>query len=516
MNNKAKLYLYFLALIEGGAVMTCELVSAKLVAPFFGTSLVVWAAVLGITLAGLMCGYFLGGLATRRKNSETILYLALVAAAAFMVLMPFLAEWTMLRTMSMTLQLGVSLSLLFFLFPPLCLLGMVSPLIIHHLTTHLDEVGQSAGTIYAVSTFGGIIAAFSVGFWVIPSLGLSKPIMIYGFILAIFPLITLVRKRQFYSLIFLLCILPSVLLDAKKLDSSQFSIRHISEGIMGQIKVVDINIPPYKSRHLLVNNFLQSEMDSANPEFSSWSFASHFAALMSLFPEGSKALVLGLGAGTHVKQLNRAGFQTDVVEIDERICQVAHEYFELHENYTKIIDDGRHYIKTSDQKYDLIVWDTYLGETPPEHLLSLEAFEDVQKLMNEEAVLLINFSGYISGELGLATRSIIKTIEAANLQATVISDTRLPENKRSNIILAYFKPLELEAVAFQGKGGMRIDDLSEKVIPKNTYQDQKAFVLRDDHPILDHLYLPLSIERKRLNSKSYGENFRKNGLQSFF
>ncbi len=59
-------YLYLVAFIEGASVMAIELAGAKMIAPFFGTSLYVWASVLAVTLGGLAAGYFAGGWATYR------------------------------------------------------------------------------------------------------------------------------------------------------------------------------------------------------------------------------------------------------------------------------------------------------------------------------------------------------------------------------------------------------------------------------------------------------------------
>jgi hypothetical protein len=68
-----KLYfLLFLAFIEGASVMACELLGAKMIAPFFGSSLYVWASVLGITLFGLMTGYYTGGYLSEKIKKETL------------------------------------------------------------------------------------------------------------------------------------------------------------------------------------------------------------------------------------------------------------------------------------------------------------------------------------------------------------------------------------------------------------------------------------------------------------
>ena len=73
MSKKLQLLLFILAFIEGGGVMCVELCSAKILSPIFGTSIYIWASVLGITLTALMSGYYLGGyLSSKQKNNSII------------------------------------------------------------------------------------------------------------------------------------------------------------------------------------------------------------------------------------------------------------------------------------------------------------------------------------------------------------------------------------------------------------------------------------------------------------
>lgn len=177
-------FLFAVAFIEGGALMAVEIVGAKLVGPYYGSSLYVWAAVLGLTLGGLTTGYFLGGLVSRHFPQRAVLFLILLASAALVAAMPWTASWIMEATLGMELRLGITLASLVFLFPPLVCFGMVSPMIIRLVTTHQHRIGHAAGTVYAVSTTGGILATYFVAFHAIPVIGMRETLMATAVLLA--------------------------------------------------------------------------------------------------------------------------------------------------------------------------------------------------------------------------------------------------------------------------------------------------------------------------------------------
>jgi len=166
-------FLLIVAFVEGGAVMCVELLSAKMTAPFFGTSLYVWSAVLGITLFALTSGYYLGGIISERYPARKSLFLILLASTLFIGIMPYTGDAVMQVALNLSLKIGSIISLLVFLFPPLCLLGMTSPLIIRLLSKQIKTVGKITGSVYGTSTFGGILSTFLVGFYLIPWQGLK-------------------------------------------------------------------------------------------------------------------------------------------------------------------------------------------------------------------------------------------------------------------------------------------------------------------------------------------------------
>lgn len=189
-------FLFVVSFFEGGAVMAVELVGAKMVGPYYGNSLYVWAAVLALTLGGLTTGYFFGGIISKRYPNQKTLYLIMLVSALLVALMPLSSEVIMEATLGLKLQLGITISCLVFLFPPLVCFGMVSPLIVRLVTTHEQKIGHAAGTVYAISTVGGIIVTFFVGFYAIPYIGLAESAFATAVLLGVFPAIYFLSPAQ--------------------------------------------------------------------------------------------------------------------------------------------------------------------------------------------------------------------------------------------------------------------------------------------------------------------------------
>ena len=506
-------YLFLLSFIEGGSVMSCELIGAKLLAPYFGTSLYVWAAVLALTLGGLTLGYFLGGKLSRKYIGKVeVLYIVLIAAGFFLTLMPFLSQTVMNVTINLSLEIGAITSLIGFLIVPLMFMGMVSPLIINLLTDDAGNAGNNAGTVYAISTLGGILFTFMMGFYIIPNFGLTKPAILSGLLLAILPLISLLKTRAARSIIsFVLILVASLLsLNATEKFNEDYKILYQSEGILGQVKVVDH--PSYEftsdnriGRALIVNNTLQTYIGiEDNFQYSIWNWAQYFPTAASIYPEKSKVLLLGLGGGTIVKQLNRLNYEVDVVEIDQRIWEVSVEFFGLDPNTNIIIDDARHYIKTSKKKYDIIIFDTFLSESVPEHLLTLEGIADAKNILEPDGMIMSNFYGYFKGERGRAARSVYKTYVESELDVEILA-TPGDESSRNLIFLASRNPKDFTNAKYSEPNYPELENIYDYFIDRRFIDTDDVKSLSDHQPRLSKLYNPAAREWK----KNYNSYYRK-------
>ncbi|MBR9923355.1 MAG: hypothetical protein GYB31_21185 [Bacteroidetes bacterium] len=503
-------YFYLLSFLEGGAVMACELIGAKILAPYFGTSLYIWAAALGLTLGGLMCGYFLGGLLSKNfPEQPRILYWLLLFAGGFTALMPVNGQWIMEYAIQLNLQLGAILSLSIFMVPPLVFMGMISPIVINLLNRSAKEAGNNAGNVYAISTLGGIGMTFLMGFVIIPNTGISYPAIFIGALLSVLPLLSLLRLREWKSLLIVPVFLLAWFNTAHRISQSDsHELKYHSEGILGQVKVLDLPMElegrEVTSRCLIVNNSIQTIQVLENPDMDFYPYTYYIPKFAETMPEGSDALILGMGGGTLVSRLMDRGFNVDVVEIDARFRDVARDLFGLSPNANIIIDDARHYIRTCKKRYDLIIYDTFISESAPEHMLTLEGMENARQCLKASGRIMVNFYGYIEGPEGKVVRSVFKTMQSAGLETRLF--TTPGNRKERNIIFMADKEQVMANQHFTASETTDLMQLDSFFIDPQQIDTSDAILLTDERP-QQGLYARASSDWRRRYNREFTLRF---------
>ena len=151
---------------SGAGALATEISAARLLAPYFGASTVVWANIIGLILVYLSVGYWLGGKLADRRPEPRVLGSLVLAAGVFIAGTPFVARPLLdlaLRgfdALSVGAVAGSFFAALGLFAVPITLLGMVSPFAIRLALTDVREAGQVAGRLYALSTVGSILGTF--------------------------------------------------------------------------------------------------------------------------------------------------------------------------------------------------------------------------------------------------------------------------------------------------------------------------------------------------------------------
>ncbi len=499
-----------IAFVEGATVMACELLGAKMTAPFFGTTIYSWAGVLAVTLGGLAGGYYFGGWMTTRKKPDTLLQFILLATGIFMIFMPLTGSVVMKLVINLSLLQGLMISLSVFLLPPVFLFGMVSPVIIAALVENAGDSGKTAGRVYAVSTVGGVLNTLLLGFYLIPEFGIRWPSISYGVLLLAIAFLFVVRGRKALkaAVVFIVAVGGiKVQATAERQHRSMFNIRYHSEGLLGQVKVADYGVRTdsfgvMPVRGLLVNNTWQTVIN-LNDGTALLDYIYFIRPLLSYFPDDSKALLVGLGGGTLCSEIQRKVIDVEAVELDERLPFLAKKYFGLNPRTKVITDDGRHFIRTADKKYDLIIFDAFLGENPPWQLLTLESFEEVKGLLNPGGKFIIEFYGYLKGENGEAGRSVFATLQKAGLKPKVIATSFTDDSERNFIFACGLDSFPLENLDYSGTKytDKNISELHDYLIPASHFSRESYTVITDDNPVLDKMLKnPALAWRRELNT----------------
>ena len=163
------LLLYLIAGWSGCFVMAVELLGGRLLAPYFGSSIYVWGAIITVFMLALSLGYLLGGRYSLRQPS--LRRLAVILGAAAVTMLPVLigAE-PLLDALSARLpdpRLGSLVSALTLFLVPTVISGMVSPYAVRLLVSDRLRSGDSAGKLYFVSTFGSAAGTLLTSFYLV-------------------------------------------------------------------------------------------------------------------------------------------------------------------------------------------------------------------------------------------------------------------------------------------------------------------------------------------------------------
>src|SRR5207249_5934340 len=191
--------LLLLVFVSGSASLATEITASRLVGPFFGTSVLIWSVLIGMTLIYLTIGYAIGGRIADRSPHAATLYQIVAWAGFFIGVVQFVARPVLLLSLQgfATYDAGIlagSLIAVNLLFAaPTILLGTVSPFAIRLAVTNVKDAGHIAGSLYALSTLGSIVGTFAPVLLLVPHIGTSKTFLVFAFALLLVSLLGLWR-----------------------------------------------------------------------------------------------------------------------------------------------------------------------------------------------------------------------------------------------------------------------------------------------------------------------------------
>ena len=187
--------------VGGFASIGVELTASRLLAPYFGSSTFIWASLIGLTLAFLALGYVRGGRLADRRPEPALLYSVAAVAAVAIGALPFVARPLLGVSLVAFQELdagafyGSLAGTLLLLAPPITLLGFVSPFAIRLQMADIRTAGQTAGSLYALSTIGSIAGSFVPVLVLIPLIGTAATFLTLSLVLLVPSLAGLMAVR---------------------------------------------------------------------------------------------------------------------------------------------------------------------------------------------------------------------------------------------------------------------------------------------------------------------------------
>jgi predicted membrane-bound spermidine synthase len=431
----------------GAVVMVIELTGSRIMAPFLGTSLVVWTSLIGIILAAMSAGYWWGGrLADRRPERALlgrIILLAAFATAAIAgtktVVLGFL------QSQMAGLHAAAVWGALLLFAPPALLLGMVAPFAVRLKLSHKSTGGRTAGTLYAVSTIGSIVGTFAAGFVLIAWMGSTNILLLMAAVLA---LAALLASRSGAGLkggalaAFLTLLALGTHYDARlaaagfvDVDTPYNRVIVFNGAENGTGRPVRVMVTGPQGRQSAMYPDRPSEL--AVPYTRWYRLVEHFA------PGMKRLLVLGGGGYSFPKfaLANYPAVSVDVVEIDPGITRLARELFELrdHPRLRIVEEDARTFLNRNRRLYDAILCDTFNSDySIPFHMTTVEAVERIRASLTPNGVALVNVLSAIEGERGRLFQSMLATYRSVFPRVAAFGLEPHAPTEWQNIIIAAF------------------------------------------------------------------------------
>ena len=377
----------------GAGTLATEISASRLLAPYFGSSTIVWANIIGLILVYLSLGYWIGGKVADRRPEPRLLGWIVLVAALVIAALPFIARPLLdltvqgLDTISVGAVVGSFFAALLLFAIPVTLLGAVSPFAIRLALADVNEAGAVAGRLYALSTVGSILGTFVSALITIPLIGTQRTMLGAAALLVLAAALLLGSRWQILTLgMAALLFVPAETIKATT------GLVYETESAYQYIQVLQ---EPDGSRVLRLNEgVVNHSVWRANTVLTGgeWDMFLTVPPLLDTPPK--TMLVIGNAGGTTARAFGRLypGVRIDGVEIDPKVTEVGRRYFGLGDNplLHVIAADGRPYLNSTDKRYDIIAIDAYHQPYIPFYLATEEFFELVRDHLTPDGVVALN------------------------------------------------------------------------------------------------------------------------------
>lgn len=424
-----------ISFVVGVVELTLELTAARIAAPYIGLTIYVWTSVIGVILAALALGYLVGGrLADRRKHILDVVYLLLGAAVLIGLinaikdpLLAGLSRWPL----GPQLQALVASCILFAV--PTIVLGAVTPYLARLSVVDVATSGTKVSRINAAGTFGALFGTFFTGFYLFAIVGTRNILSLLVLILVITSLGLVPRKQTRLRIVLLVLSVLLLLMPS-----------HIH--LSGVRKDFDTAYNRYMIRESPDIRILQGDAaawesgvykdPAKGPLFP---YIQTFGSAAALPQQPKRYLVIGGGAFTLPTLLRQShpNAQIDVVEIDKALQPISKQFFNFNPaaNIHVYTQDGRQFLNSSHQKYDMVYLDAFSNATPPFQLLTAETNERIRALLAPNGLVAVNIVSRAAGTGEVFVSSISQTYHAIFSDVRMFSITNAASTDLQNILL---------------------------------------------------------------------------------
>jgi spermidine synthase len=394
-----------LVFVVGTGSLGAEIAAVRLLSPYFGASTVVWANTIGIVLVALSIGYWLGGrFADRHPHLRGLCLLAL-AAAGLLAIVPFAADPLLdlavdaLDSISAGAFLGSLIGVLALVAVPVLLLGAVSPWAIRLAVNKVEEAGEVAGRLYALSTAGSLVGTLLSALLFIPLVGTRRTFLIFALAIALVAVSGLRPVRRYALAPAIIALLIALPVGTLKAEADDGRVIYETDTEYQYARVVERTDG---SRALELNEGqAQHSIYEPTTVLTGDVWDGHLVLpFTALDRPPRRVAILGNAAGTTARggRTPRRRARVDGVEIDPELSEIGRRFFDMDNPRLRLFhEDARPYLRRTEERYDVISVDAYRQPYIPFYLATEEFFELCRDRLAPGGVLIVN-AGHPEGQ----------------------------------------------------------------------------------------------------------------------
>ncbi len=520
---------HIVVFLSSMGVMIIELAASRIISKYFGNSLFTWTGVIGVVLAGISAGNWVGGKWADRYELKRIMPLQLFGASVLVfgiLLLDLLIGWFMSGSGGSAVSFWLVIQSLlvtgFLFFLPAASLGTISPVMAKYALSQSDRVGGTVGTIYALSSVGSILGTFLSGYVLIPLLGVRAIVFVVALVIAL--LGVWVSREVSFRIgtsagmgwtaailigLFLWGIVPAEA-KGKGPESREDGVLYMTDSPYSHITVK--NTEGGTKRILIMDGLIHNMHDLTNPDNLLYEYERIFLAASEAFLKDKerqgvdlrsrvRTITLGGGAMTFPAYLSRnlpKGKHT-VVEIDPQVVEVAYRYFDVPKTEALRIHtvDARLFVQGNQKPkdpWDIVYLDAFNSFSIPYHLTTKEFTQGVSALVHPEGILLANAIDI--PKYGKFLGAYYSTLVSVFPHVVIYGSPVVDRTRRSTFVLAAARfPIVHEEL--RDSAGNLIARKLEPQILEEILNRNGDRPLTDDYAPVENLMIPVFLDMIR-------------------
>jgi spermidine synthase len=423
--------------VVGSASLGSEIAAARLLAPYFGDSTIIWANTIGVVLVALSVGYWIGGRMADRDATPAGLYRLVLIAAVLLAIVPFLAHPFLglavdaLDTVAAGAFVGSLVGVLVLVATPVLVLGMVSPFAIRLALEQIDDAGKTTGRLYAISTLGSLAGTFLSALLLIPLVGTRRTFLAFALALAIVGILGIARARW--------AVVPAAVAGALLLPvgivKAQSDAGRVVDDADTEYQYARVIQSPGGERRLELNEGQAIHSLIRPGSYLTGGYWDDMTVLPAAARGGAapgRIAILGNAGGTVARAVGHFWPDTriDGVEIDREVSGMGRRWFDMQAPHLRIFtEDARPFLRRTDERYDAILVDAYRQPYIPFYLSTREFFRLARDRLNPGGRVIIN--------VGHPERSdALEKVLTATMRDAFPSVVRVPAEATNTILVA--------------------------------------------------------------------------------